>query len=222
MAQSTTARTEPPSMAPDRGVEGSDPVQYDVTREQLAHTKRILDLQIEGSRNIYSDALRLILVNVLALTGLLSAGLIVASIGGISVNTSAQIGVVLLGFGTLALFVSMAYSAKAYLGDIADYAGPVTDANGRDFAEKSLSRNVKVIKRNAKIMESKVEAIRTSLLSMIGGLVGLALALGFQLVPLDSWAQIVVSLNALIVIGYLLANVMGLDYLESQKNRLLR
>lgn len=221
MAQSTTAPPESRPMPPEAGADGSDAVGYDVVREQLDHTKRILDLQIEGSRNIYNDALRLFLVNVVTLAGLLSAGLVVSSIGGFAVGSSTQIGVVLLGLGTLALFVSMAYATKAYLGDIADYAGPVTDASGREFADKSLSRNVKVIKRNAKVMESKVEAIRTALLSMVGGLVGLALALGFQLVPLESWAQIVVSLNALVVIGYLLANVMGID-LESQKNRLLR
>lgn len=222
MAQSTTAPTEPRSVAQEDGPERTEAARYDVVDEQLTHTKRILDLQIEGSRHIYTDALRLFLLNVLALAVLLSAGMVASSLAGAGVSTASQISVVFLAFGTLALFVSMAYASRAYLGDIVDYSKPVTDTDGRDFADKSLTRNVKVIKRNARVMEAKVDAIRTSMLSMIGGVVGLALALGFQLVPLDSWAQVVVSLNALLVVGYLLTRVMDLDYIETQKERLLR
>lgn len=222
MAQSTTAPADSRSAPPGEDFSSSDPSSIDVRSEQLAHTRRILDLQIEGSRAIYRDALGIFLANVIALVALFSSGLLVTAMGGLSVTTSMQISVVLFGFGTLSLFISMAYATRAYLGDIADYASPVTDAEGGTFADKTISRNVSIIRRNAKIMETKVEGIRTALLSMVGGFGVLFLALGFQFIPLDSWAQVLVSLNALLVIGFLLVRVMGFDYLESKKDRLLR
>ena len=222
MAQSTVAPPRDPSASAGQDAQSTTQSDFDVRSEQLAHTKRILDLQIEGSRAIYRDALGIFLLNVIALLGLFASSLVVTALGGLTVASSAQVSVVLLGFGTLALFVSMAFATKAYLGDIADYAKPVTNAEGESYAEKSISRNVSIIKRNARIMETKVEGIRTAMLSMVGGLGGLFLALGFQFVALDSWAQVLVSLNALVVIGYLLVKVMGIDYFESQKDRLLR
>ena len=220
MAQSTVAPTGAQTAGEDTGPTArSNP---DIRSEQLAHTKRILDLQIEGSRTIYRDALGIFLVNVLVLAALFATGLLMTAMGGLRVSSSAQVSVVLLGFGTLSLFVSMTFAMKAYLGDIADYSKPVTDTDESEYSNKSISRNITVIKRNARVMESKVEEIRTALLSMMGGLAGLGLALGFQFVTLDSWAQVLVSLNALAVIGFLLVKVMGIDYFESQKERLLR
>ena len=222
MAQSTAAPTESHSVPTGDETARTSPSGVNVRSEQLAHTRRILDLQIEGSRTIYRDALGIFLVNTLALLGLFASGLVVTALGGLTVTTSAQISIVLFGFGTLALFISMAYATKAYLGDIADYSRPVTDTDGGSFVDKTLSRNISIIKRNAQVMESKVEGIRTALLSMVGGLGVLFLALGFQFIPLDSWAQVLVSLNALIVIGYILVRVMGFEYLESKKDQLLR
>ena len=221
MAQSTAAPTDSHSV-PSREENAHSTSDVNVRSEQLAHTRRILDLQIEGSRTIYRDALGIFRMNVLVLVGLFAAGLIVTAMGGLSVTTSAQISIVLLGFGTLALFVSMAYATKAYLGDIADYSRPVTESDSKTFADKTISRNFSIIKRNAQVMETKVEGIKTALLSMVGGIAVLFLALGFQFLPLDSWAQVLVSLNALVVIGFLLIKVTGFDYLESKKDQLLR
>lgn len=220
MARSSTAPADAHSVSRNDETDRRDGARYDLGDEQLAHTKRILDLQIEGSRNIYTDAMRLFLVDVVVLAGLLAAGLVASSFGGMAVNAAAPVSVALLGFGTFALFVSMTYSLRAYLGDVVEYAKPVTD--GGDFVDESLSRNVETIKRNAGVMEGKVDAIRTSLLTLAGGLGSLVLALGFQVVPLAAWGQIVVSLGGLVVIGYLVANVMEMEYLQTHEDRLHR
>lgn len=222
MAQSTAAPSESHSIPSDTDLSGSASASVEVRNEQLDHTRRILDLQIEGSRAIYRDALGIFLVNILALVALFAAGLYVTAMGGLTGTTTMQISVVLFGFGTFSLFISMAYATRAYLGDIADYSRPVTNTDDGTFADKTISRNISIIKRNAQIMEAKVEGIRTAMLSMVGGFGVLFLALGFQLIPLDSWAQALVSLNALVVIGFLLVKVMGIDYLESKKDQLLR
>lgn len=222
MAQSSAAPTEPRSVPGGDEPARTTPKEVDLRAEQLSHTKRILDLQIEGSRAIYRDALGIFLVNTLLLAGLFVSGALVTAMGGLSVTASAQTSVVLFGIGTLALFVSMAFATTAYLDDIADYARPVTDADGEAYHNKAISHNVSTIKRNARAMETKVERLRTALLSMVGGLVVLFLGLGLQFIQLDSWAEVLVSLNALAVIGYLLVKVMGFDYLESKKDQLLR
>lgn len=222
MTQRTAAPAESRSVIGEDESARATPQEVDLRAEQLSHTKRILDLQIEGSRAIYRDALGIFLVNALTLGGLFVSGVLVIAMGGLTIAASAQTSVVLFGIGTLGIFVSMAYATTAYLGDIADYARPVTDADGEAFQNKAISSNVSIIKRNARAMEAKVEGLRTALLSMVGGLVVLFLGLGFQFIQLDSWAQVLVSLNALAVIGYLLIKVMSFDYLESKKDRLLR
>lgn len=222
MAESAAAQTGSPSVTAGETTQRAERPAVDVRKEQLAQTKRILDLQIEGSRAVYRDALSVFIANVLVVAGLVVAGLLVTALGGMPTTTSSLFSVVLLGFGTLSIFVAMAYATKVYLGDIADYSRPVSDVDGSDYVDRSLSKNVSTIKRNAKSMEAKVESMRTAMLSMLGGLGGLSLALGFQVVPLNSWAQILVSLNALVVVSYLLFHGVGSDYFQSHKDRLLR
>lgn len=48
------------------------------------------------------------------------------------------------------------------------------------------------------------------------------LVLGLRCIPPDSWMQILVSLNALLVIGFNLVRVMEYSYLELKMDRLLR
>lgn len=199
-----------------------DRSQFDIREEQIAHTKRILDLQIEGSRNLYQDALRIFLVDILGLGVLLSAGLVAFGLGGVAVGASEQISVVLMAFGGISVFVSMTFAAKAYLGDIANYGKTVTRDDGEDYKEKYLSRNIKIIKQNAREMEKRVDSIRVSLFSLVGGLAALILGLGFLVVPLDTWAEMAISLTAILFLGYLLADVLDIDYLDGSPTQFLR
>jgi len=201
----------------------AEPETFDVRDEQIAHLKRILDLQIEGSRNIYNDALRLMFVNVIAIGGLLAAAMVAVGVGGFGViGPSEQISMVLLAFGMAGLFVSMAYATKAYLDDIADYATIVSTETREEFKAKYLSRNLEVVRQNAAVMETEIEAIRNSILGLVLGLSGLVLGFAFQVVPLDAWAQMAISLVGLLLVGYLVNNVIGVGYFEAQKDRFVR
>ena len=222
MAQAHQPRIESDSVqdAEDRG--GPARNGLDVREEQIAQTKRILDLQIEGSRHLYEDALRIFLVEILAIGALLAGGLVAVGFGTIATPTIDEVSLVLAAFGTGAVFVSMALAAKAYLGDVANYGSTVRSGDGEDYSEKLLTRNVKVIKQNARAMEDRVELVRASLFALVGGLGGLLLGLGFQVLAIAIWAEVAISIGALLLLGYLVADVMGVEYLDARDGRFLR
>ena len=209
---------EPEGEFDHQAVEG-----FDVRDEQIEHLRRILTHQIDGSRNMYDDAMQLMIVNVLAIGVLLAAALVSVGVGGFGViGPSEQISVVLLAFGMGGLFVSMAYATKAYLADIADYATIVSAESRDEFRSKYLSRNLEIVRRNAQVMEAEMRAVRNSILGLVLGLSGLVLGFAFQVVPLDTWAQMAISIAGLLVVGYLVNNVIGVGYLEAQKERFIR
>lgn len=219
-AQQPRIESESPRTPDDPG--GPTHERMDVRREQIAHTKRILDLQIEGSRHLYEDALRIFLVEVLALGALVAGGLLAAGVGDLAVGTVDEVSIVLVAFGTGAIFVSMGTAAKAYLGDIANYGSTIKSDDGDDYADKFLSRNIKVIKQNARAMEDRVELVRTSLFALVGGLGGLLLGVAFQVLAIATWAEVAISIAGLLMLGYLVADVLGVEYLEGRSGRFLR
>jgi hypothetical protein len=223
MARSTSVANDQSVPPDDEAFDYPEPDGFDVRDEQIEHLKRILDLQIEGSRNIYDDALRLMLINVVAIGGLLAAAMVAVGVGGFGViGPSEQISMVLLAFGMAGLFVSMAYATKAYLADIADYATIVSSESREEFKAKYLSRNLEIVRENAQVMEAEIEAVRNSILGLVLGLSGLVLGFAFQVVPLDTWAQMAISLAGLLVVGYLVNNVIGVGYLQAGKERFVR
>lgn len=224
MAKATAAGNDQSfPTADDLDYPESDESTFDAREEQIEHLRRLLDLQIEGSRNMYNDALRLVFINVVAIGVLLAAAMVSVGLDGFGViGPSAQISVVLLAFGMAGLFVSMAYATKAYLADIAEYATIVSADSREEFEAKYLTRNLKIVRQNAAVMESEIESIRNSILGLVLGLSGLVLGFAFQVVPLDTWAQMAISIVGLLIVGYLVNNVMGLGYLQAQKERFVR
>lgn len=223
MAKSTAAGSDESFPGADDFEDTEAAGAFDARAEQIEHLRRILDLQIEGSRNMYNDALRLMFINVLAIGLLLAAAMVSVGIEGFGViGPSEQISVVLLAFGVGGLFVSMAYATNAYLADIADYATIVSAESREEFNAKYLSRNLKVVRENAAVMEEEIDSIRNAILGLVFGLSGLVLGFAFQVVPLDTWAQMAISIVGLLVVGYLVNNVMGVGYLEAQKDRFVR
>lgn len=222
MAQAQSPRIEPEPVQTDEGRGGPTRETFDVREEQIAHTKRVLDLQIEGSRHLYDDALRILLVEILVLGALLAGGLVAVGFGGLAIGTVDEVSIVLVTFGTGAVFVSMAGAAKAYLGDVANYGTTVRSDDGEDYPEKFLSRNIEVIKGNARDMEERVDTVRTSLFTLVGGLGGLFLGVGFQVLGLAIWAEVAISIGALLALGYLVGDVMGVDDLGAGAGRFLR
>lgn len=220
MAQSTTASD--PDAFPRQEDFGSDDDTFDIRDEQITHLQRVLDLQIEGSRLIYDDALRLFFVNVIALGIVVATAAIAAAMSRIGIAASDQISAVLVTFGTIGLFVSMAFSIKAYLGDVANYGKLVSAEDEESFKDQYLNRQFKVVKQNATVMERTVDAVRNGLLAFVVGMAALVLGVGFQVVAIDTWAQMALTIGSFLLIGYLINNVMGLGYLQRGKNRFVR
>lgn len=223
MAKSTAAGNEQSFPNAEDIEQSAAEEDFDVRDEQIAHLKRILELQIDGSRHMYEDALRLLFINVLAIGVLLAAAMVSVGVEGFGViGPSEQISVVLLAFGMGGLFVSMAYATKAYLADIADYASIVSAESREEFRSQYLARNLKIVRQNAAVMEEEIGSIRNSILGLVLGLSGLVLGFAFQVVPVDTWVQMAISIVTLLVIGYLVNNVMGVGYLEAGKDRFVR
>jgi len=195
---------------------------FDIRDEQIDHLQRVLDLQIEGSRLIYDDAIRLFFVNVIALGVVVATASIATAVSTIGIGPADQISAVLVTFGTIGLFVSMAFSIKAYLGDVANYGKLVSADDEQGFKDKYLNRQLKIVKQNATVMEQTVDAVRNGLLALVIGLAALVLGAGFQVVAIDTWAQMAVTISSFLLIGYLINNVMGLGYLKRGKHRFVR
>lgn len=223
MAQSTTGGNDvqtPTDNAP--GMAPRESHDFDVKADQLNHIKRILDLQIQSSRNIYADALRLLALNGLLLGGFILGGLILSTSGAMTAQVTGEITIVLAALGLVALFGSLIAATLAYLGETTNYGNVVSSDEPSEYRDKYLTRNYRIVQDNAEALEARMESIRNALALFVTGLSALVLGVGYLLLPLSLGAQIVVFVIFIILVGYLVNNVMGMKYLEGQTEKFVR
>lgn len=213
MAQSTAENSEM-TYPDERDAGGRD---FDVQADQIEHLNRILDLQVEGSRKVYDNALRLLVLDSGLVAALVLSAAIVFGVAGFDPLAEGRIGLMLLAFGLGALFVSIAFAVEAYLGSVANYGKVVTADDPAEYKQKHISRNIRIVEDNVEAMEAKVGTLRKALASLVAGLAGFALGFGFLLVPLETGTQFGIIMAAFVVIGYLVNHVLGEPFIQGER-----